>query len=393
MSNGYQSTAPAQPAWLARGTVPTLNGLRAVSILLVIVGHYARRPPPNPYLPFAEDLGVEMFFVISGFLITLLMQRERWRRSTISLKDFYIRRALRILPAYLTFLLVLFLFQCAGRLEIPPLAWLMSLTYTMSFWPPGLGEPAHSWDLAHTWSLSVEEHFYLAWPPLFSFLSRRNALRFSLGVIIAAPLIRTALCFVLPMDQWDRIGRMTLGRMDFIAWGCLLAILATNGSPLLYRKLDRGTLQWRLLWAIALLVGVKTVCNNFHRYEWLAVFECVLAPTIYAISMAVMIWCCANNPKGIVSELLDCRLASGVGILSYSLYLWQEPFVTPARGTGIFDVPYNVLSLLGCALLSYFLVERPFLKLKDRFAVREPVLGSPAEIAAGTEVVAPLVPS
>jgi len=385
MSNGYQSTAPVQPAWLARGTVPTLNGLRAVSIALVIIGHYARRPC-HDQLPLAEDVGVEMFFVISGFLITLLMQRERWRRGTISLKDFYIRRALRIWPAYLTFLFVLFLFQCAGQLDIPRQAWLVSITYTASIWPPA------GWDLAHTWSLSVEEHFYLVWPLLFSFLSRRNAFRFCLGVIIAGPLMRAALCSIFPMDQWDQIGRMTLGRMDCIAWGCLLAILAANSAPLLYRKMDRGTLQWRLLCSIGLLVTVKTVCNNFHRYEWLGAFECVLAPSIYGFSMAVIIWCCANNPKGIVSELLDCSLASGLGILSYSMYLWQEPFVTPARGTGIFDFPYNLAALMGCAMLSYFLVERPFLKLKDRFAVREPVPASPAK-SAPPECAVPLVPS
>jgi peptidoglycan/LPS O-acetylase OafA/YrhL len=387
MSNGYQSMAPAQPAWLARGTVPTLNGLRAVSIALVIIGHYARRPFQF-YLPLAEDVGVQMFFVISGFLITLLMQRERWRRGSISLRDFYIRRALRILPAYLTFLFVLFLFQCAGQVEIPGHAWLVALTYTASIWPPA------GWDLAHTWSLSVEEHFYLVWPLLFCFLSRRNAFRFCLAVIVAGPLIRATLCYMWPMSQWDLIGRMTLGRMDCIAWGCLLAILAANGAPLLYRKMDHGNLQWRLLCAVVLLVGTKTICNNFRSsYERIAVFDCVLAPSIYCFSMAVMIWCCANNPKSMVSELLDCSVASGIGILSYSMYLWQEPFMTPARGTGIFEWPKNLAALMGCAMLSYFVVERPFLKLKDRFAVREPAPASPADIAPPTEVPAPLLSS
>jgi peptidoglycan/LPS O-acetylase OafA/YrhL len=397
MSNGYQSTAPAQPAWLGRGTVPTLNGLRAVSIALVIIGHYARRPL-HDQLPLAEDVGVMMFFVISGFLITLLMQRERWRRNTVSLKDFYIRRALRILPAYFTFLFVLFLFQCAGnrhpeffeeagfKLDIPRQAWLVSLTYTASIWPPA------GWDLAHMWSLSVEEHFYLVWPLLFSFLSRRNAFRFCIGVIIGGPLMRTALCFILPMDQWDQIGRMTLGRIDCIAWGCLLALLATNGAPVLYRKRDRRTLQWRLLWSTILLVAVKAICNSFRRYEWLAILECVLAPSVYSLSMVGIIWCCANNTKGIVSELLDSSLASGIGILSYSMYLWQEPFVTPARGTGIFDFPYNLAALMGCAMLSYFVVERPFLKLKDRFAMREPVPVNHPE-GTGAEVAAPLLSS
>jgi peptidoglycan/LPS O-acetylase OafA/YrhL len=108
--------------------------------------------------------------------------------------------------------------------------------------------------------------------------------------------------------------------------------------------------------------------------------------------MAVIIWCCANNPKSMVSELLDCSMASGIGILSYSMYLWQEPFMTPARGTGIFEWPYNLAALMGCAMLSYFVVERPFLKLKDRFAVREPVPDRPTD-ATRAECAVPLVPS
>jgi peptidoglycan/LPS O-acetylase OafA/YrhL len=101
----------SSPAWIRQGKIPCLNGLRAFAILAVIASHYNRRFEGSWAI---GHFGVTSFFVISGFLITLLLIRERNQTGRVSLKEFYIRRALRILPAYLTFLLVMFLLQITG---------------------------------------------------------------------------------------------------------------------------------------------------------------------------------------------------------------------------------------------------------------------------------------
>ena len=116
----YQgSEDTADPSWLWKGSVPALNGLRAVSILLVLAGHLSlQKESLLRCLPNTGYLGVQMFFVISGFLITLLLMRERRHTQGISLRLFYLRRMLRILPAYWAFLLGVVVFQCLGLTNV-----------------------------------------------------------------------------------------------------------------------------------------------------------------------------------------------------------------------------------------------------------------------------------
>ena len=152
--------------------LPSLNGLRAISILLVITSHlqiqyaiFPRNLPtylfPIRYLFEDGHLGVSVFFIISGFLITTLLLNEEDSYKSVSLKKFYIRRTLRIFPAYYTLLLFYFILQSLGYINLPKYSWLSSLTYTKYFnW-------YLDWYTAHCWSLSIEEHFYLVWPLLF----------------------------------------------------------------------------------------------------------------------------------------------------------------------------------------------------------------------------------
>src|SRR5690349_14026649 len=126
-------------------------------------------------------LGVQLFFIISGFLITWLMLREDERSGRVNLKHFYIRRALRILPAYLALLAVIAVLQACTSLTIPPRAWLGNLTFTANYLG---GQP---WVSDHLWSLSVEEQFYLLWPCMFVVLRLGTRRKLALG-ILAVPI-------------------------------------------------------------------------------------------------------------------------------------------------------------------------------------------------------------
>jgi peptidoglycan/LPS O-acetylase OafA/YrhL len=317
-------------------------------------------------LPAAGDLGVLTFFVISGFLITLLLQRECARTGNISLGGFYLRRALRILPAYSCFLIVMFLVQQLGWQSLPERSWIASLTYTSSIFP------VEGWELSHTWSLSVEEHFYLIWPMIFSVLGNHGALRVCSACVCAGPLLRAALLILYLRHNQnieicsDLIAKCTLGRMDCIAAGCALALSINSrvGSILLGQP--KARLRWLFWAAAAMLFLCRTSSNILHRNDLVAQWQIVFAPTVSSMLVATMLWCCVNDPRSIVHELLDARPLRALGVFSYSLYLWQQVFITPARGTGIFDFPFNMMAAFGAALLSYSLVEAPFLRLKRR---------------------------
>ena len=158
--------------------IPSLDGLRAISILLVVFGHLARRlHGPQLFWENYPLIGVRIFYVISGYLITHILIREQQRSGTIKLRDFYIRRAFRIFPAALVFLVIVIAFNWSG------LHWYhiaAAFLYLVNF------DFTRPWFLGHLWSLSVEEQFYFLWPGV---LKRwyKHALFILVGVIIFTP--------------------------------------------------------------------------------------------------------------------------------------------------------------------------------------------------------------
>lgn len=166
-----------RPDWVEKGRIPCLDGLRAISILLVL-GFHASGTEGFPSSEWLRSLlrhggvGVDVFFVISGFLITLLLFREQDRTGRISLCKFYIRRSLRILPAMFAYLAFVALLQAMGIASLSTIDWVVALTYTANFH----GTFSHSAQpIEHLWSLSVEEHFYLIWPPILVLLGTKRA--------------------------------------------------------------------------------------------------------------------------------------------------------------------------------------------------------------------------
>ncbi|MEO7329892.1 MAG: acyltransferase, partial [Minicystis sp.] len=164
-----------EPAPAAR-RIPSLDGLRAISILVVLFGHMAgTRNFAFSFLdrlPTSElaNFGVRVFFVISGFLITRLLFEEHARSGTVSLRGFYLRRTLRIFPAFYVFVAVVLVLDRLGKITLLPYDALTALTYTMNFHPTA----SRSWQVGHLWSLSVEEQFYLLWPAIVLFTRPRG---------------------------------------------------------------------------------------------------------------------------------------------------------------------------------------------------------------------------
>jgi peptidoglycan/LPS O-acetylase OafA/YrhL len=349
-----RADAPA-PAWLAHGEIPSLHGLRALSILLVLVAHLSQQGILLPRLWQLTELGhigVDMFFVISGFLITLLLLREQARRQEISLKQFYLRRAFRILPAYLFFLVGIALLQLLNAASLCGWDWFGALTYSVGF----LRNP--SWDIGHIWSLSVEEHFYLLWPLGMACWPRRGWIVAALTIVLT-PALRWLIHKQVP---WLHVDYCSLTRMDTIAVGCGLAYLA-NWAPF-RRALD---LSGRLAFLMTMAIAVAAAL--LERWaQRVPEYRILVHPLLFASLAALAIWLSINRPRTPLGAVLNSKPAVAIGILSYGLYLWQQPFLNPHVDSWLTQTPWNVVGFVALASLSYLLVERPFVRWKDRLS-------------------------
>ncbi len=204
--------------------IPSLDGLRAVSVLLVLASHMngvlAQKLPSIPYwlYVFWGALGVQTFFVISGFLITHLLLKELNKTGTVNLKRFYFRRALRIFPPFYVYLAVALSLTLVGFFPGELRAFLVAGTYTWNYLGTG------SVLVEHTWSLSLEEQFYLLWPAALVFLGARKSVKLAVCVILLSPVSRIVTYYLLP-HQRALLNAMLHTGLDSIMFGCLLAML------------------------------------------------------------------------------------------------------------------------------------------------------------------------
>jgi peptidoglycan/LPS O-acetylase OafA/YrhL len=348
------AAVPGQPRASAR--IPSLDGLRAISIALVMLSHLLGTGgfPLGPRaLGAAGDvgyLGVRVFFVISGFLITALLVSEHERKGRIALGDFYARRAYRILPPFLAFVAAVVIAAELGAITLHERDVLHALTYTTNY------HYERSWQLGHIWSLSIEEQFYLIWPALLIAFPRR-ATALSIIMIALAPLCRLAAWYWAPYRD-DVIMEAYPCVMDSIAAGCLL----TAARP----WLDRQRWYLRFLespwfWLVPAAVLVAQMPSR-------VAFDYVTDITVMNLGIAICVDRFVRFPDTIAGKLLNARALVWVGTLSYSLYLWQEPFLDPKDHSSWTHWPLNLGLALLCAVGSYYLIERPFLALRDRRA-------------------------
>ena len=335
------------------GRIPSLDGLRGISILFVLVAHLAgtRGFPLSTstgnYLGLGH-LGVNVFFVISGFLITGLLLAELDRNRSIKLGRFYFRRTLRIFPPYYVFLTAITAAYLVGVVDLRPRDLLHTLTYTSNY------HDARSWAVGHTWSLSVEEQFYLLWPAVLLLTGSRRGMLVAALVVLLSPLDR--------LGEWefaraasDGIGSRFETVADAIAVGCVLACV----RPYLHQQAWYARAQ-RSAWFVA-VPAVVMLSNLTHEHPtvWFAA-----GLTVVNISVALCLDWCVTFPAGRVGRVLNAAPLVFLGWISYSVYLWQQPFLNRNAATAWTAFPLNILLALSCALASYYLVERPSLKLR-----------------------------
>jgi peptidoglycan/LPS O-acetylase OafA/YrhL len=349
--------------------IPSLDGLRAISITMVVFSHLHLLAPQSvaaAWLNFGE-LGVRVFFVISGFLITGLLLKESEKTGTISLKGFYIRRAFRIFPAALVYLGTIVLLNALGIVTLRPYDALAAATYTMNYhWD-------RAWHLGHMWSLSVEEQFYLFWPALMLLAGVRRGLLVAAAFVLIAPAVRVGTWVLFPAQR-EGVGESFQTVFDAIAIGCVLAgAKEWLGQRPRYLALLRSP-------AFVLLPIVALACNAYKGHTS---FDLPFGQTIVNVCIVLCVDRCVRFPDTPFGRFLNSAPLVWVGGLSYSLYLWQQLFMG-RDGWTVQQLPWKLIGALGAATASYYLIEQPFLRLRARLqAPAGPRAAAPAPAYAG----------
>jgi peptidoglycan/LPS O-acetylase OafA/YrhL len=367
---------------MSQKRIPSLDGLRGVAILLVLANHLAgaRHFVSQPVMARMGDLGnlgVRLFFVISGFLITRLLLSEFTAAQRISLKAFYVRRVLRIFPAFYVFIVVATVLAVAGFASIDREDVLYSVTYTMNYH----SNFTPNFSLRHLWSLSVEEQFYLLWPVTLALLTPARAGRVLVLVILAVPVLRVVLYRAWP--AYELLANTGFeGVCDALATGCLLAV---GMRRLLRVEWFSRLLVSRAFPLLLVAIWIANEQRDHPTFFWLACVPFMNG----ALALTVLRY--VRAPELALGRLLNRQPLTTIGVLSYSLYLYQQLFLIQGRPvTSVFTTfPLNVATAFLCAALSYRFVEQPFLRLKERF---EKVPGRAVEKRVPTTTLAASVP-
>ena len=337
--------------------IASLDGLRGVAIITVILAHWFQRFPLLPIpLPLVD--GVELFFVLSGFLITAILIREYDRTGGIGLLRFTLRRALRILPPLGVYLAAVVAVYLEWKQPVPwrllGAAGLMLANLTPQALPAMAG---------HLWSLSVEEQFYLLWPPALllclRFRGRSAALGLAAAGVAASPLFRIG-CAVLHIPFLQHRAAILLpGRMDSLLAGSLLALLSGDERFEKICEKLQGYLWLTPLFVLLISPTLRVLVGN--RYTL------TVGYTFEAIAAALLVAWLIRNPETPMSQALGARPLAQLGMASYSVYLYQSAVIYqwPAVLGGNRPPVVLILALL-TGFLAYAAVEAPVERWRHR---------------------------
>lgn len=342
------------PHQLDQKLYPSLNGLRGISILMVVIYHFAVRYYDHfPQIEFFGALGVNVFFVISGFLITTLCIKEKVLTSTISLRDFYIRRVFRIIPVAWLYLLVMVIINYFFQLHLAPANFLAALFFVsnISFF----NQVQYDWSLSHYWSLSTEEQFYLIFPV---FIKKAFgifvAMILFIAVVIPCILYLQTLIPALNIKIFTFALRYLL-KFQGISVGCLFSVL-----------LFKGYLSFGKYGFIVSIISLLLIA--YLKFDPEQTLRAAFLNLTVSVLIGIVI---VNNivpSASLLYQFLNLKGLSWIGILSYSIYIWQQLFLSNDARFPVSLLPINLLFLVVVPVLSYFTFEKYFLRFKKKFS-------------------------
>lgn len=338
--------------------IPALDGLRAVAVLSVVTLHAGYSWADYGYL------GVDIFFVLSGFLITSILLREWHATGAVNLRTFYWRRAARLFPALAVVLLAVTVWSLTVAspflAERNTVGILASVFYVANL-VVALSPEHHLGQLQHTWSLAIEEQFYLLWPFVLALLLRRGwgwqrLAALTIGGAVASAVWRAVL-WRLTLDPWRVYGGSDT-RADGLLLGCALAVLVLNLPSLSTRRVGYALLP---LLGLAIMGCALVSWAEASPWEWWWYARGGMAAV--AVLSAAIVLLAATGSVPLLSRLLSLSPLVWVGQRSYGIYLWHYPILTAlereTRTFGEWERLGLVVLCIGVAALSWIVVERP----------------------------------
>ncbi|MFH7030287.1 MAG: acyltransferase family protein [Heteroscytonema crispum UTEX LB 1556] len=336
--------------------IPSLDGIRAVSFLMVFLGHVGLKGiVPGPF-------GVTVFFFLSGYLITTLLRIEYDRNGKVSFKQFYLKRILRILPPFYLVLVaaiaLVLIGVLPGEIQLPAVA--SQMLHYSNYWMVQHGGDGQPLGTIVFWSLAVEEHFYVLFPWFYLCLRKINATgkqqAIALwGLCLAILLWRCVLVFAFGATE-GRIYSASDTRFDSILFGCALAVYE---NPVLDPESRLSEKTWKcMLLPLALIILLLTFVSKSFEFEYTVRYS------IQGIALYVVFICAIRYPTWSFFQILNLQWVRFLGVLSYSLYLVHYITIYAVENQLPNLAPFiqNTLALAVAIAISYGiyqLVEKP----------------------------------
>jgi peptidoglycan/LPS O-acetylase OafA/YrhL len=340
--------------------IPVLDGFRGIAIIAVIISHAILDTPASKY--FIGKMGVEIFFVLSGFLITTLLLKESINTGSVSFKNFFIRRSLRIIPVAYLFLLVLVLLNYIFKLNISAWSVIASALFVKNLPLNYVGD----WCTGHFWTLAVEEQFYIIFPFLLIY-NINHYLKVTLLLII-----------IVPVFQYVGYNNIGLFYSNHILHKSIFLIINLFGN---------GTTSILIgsLLSVCMFKGLLPDTNN-NKYLSLSVLvlamlfritfgdlvhSTTVTSTVFSLAIAFVIYICVINKSDVLNSDLNKKIFLKIGVLSYSIYIWQQLFIYQQPWKNAFTYSnslfLNIPVMLIVSYVSYTFYEKYFLLFKNRF--------------------------